>query len=156
MLNEYGQENGNDSKKFDNSLFDITEFLNRHWPDNINLKAPYANARKVAVHEPCSQRNVTPAFGNRPQHVYELLEKIPEITVIPLPENQICCGAGGVHMLTHPKIAEPLRNTKLAHFKQSKADVLVSTNIGCALHLNTGLTLNKVIHPVVLLADLLP
>jgi glycolate oxidase iron-sulfur subunit len=156
MLNEYEQENGNDSKKFGNSLFDITEFLNRHWPDNINLKAPYANARKVAVHEPCSQRNVTPAFGDRPQHVYELLEKIPEITVIPLPENQICCGAGGVHMLTHPEIADPLKNTKLAHFKQSKADVLVSTNIGCTLHLNTGLTLNKVIHPVVLLADLLP
>jgi glycolate oxidase iron-sulfur subunit len=58
-------------------------------------------------------------------------------------------------MLTHPEIAEPLRDTKLADFEQSQADQLVSTNIGCALHLNAGSTRNKVVHPVVLLAELL-
>ena len=168
MLNEYEQDNGDeasDVKKFGSSLFDITEFLNLHWPEDINLKDRRSSAshenRIVAVHEPCSQRNVPkPELGNegasnRHQHVYALLEKIPEITVIPLPENQICCGAGGVHMLTHPEIAEPLRDAKLAHFEQSQADLLVSTNIGCALHLNAGPALNKVIHPVVLLAELL-
>ncbi len=82
-------------------------------------------------------------------------KKFLTLIVIPLPENQICCGAGGVHMLTHPEIANPLRNAKLAHFEQSKADLLVSTNIGCALHLNTGPARNKVVHPVVLLAELL-
>jgi glycolate oxidase iron-sulfur subunit len=156
MLKEYQQKDGDAANKFSNSLFDITGFLNLHWPDDIKLKKPHANASKIAVHEPCSQRNATPMFENRHQHAYTLLEKIPGITVIPLPENQICCGAGGVHMLTHPEIAEPLRNIKLAHFEQTKADFLVSTNIGCALHLNTGLPRNKVIHPVVLLAELLP
>ena len=34
-------------------------------------------------------------------------------------------------------------------------ETLVSTNIGCALHLNAGLALNKIVHPVVLLAELL-
>jgi glycolate oxidase iron-sulfur subunit len=171
MLNEYEQENGGDASdtlRFGSPLFDITEFLNLNWPDDISLKECHADARKIAVHEPCSQRNVplssrslgTRELGNegarhQHQHVYGLLEKIPGITVIPLPENQICCGAGGVHMLTHPEIAEPLRDTKLAHFEQSQADLLVSTNIGCALHLNTGPTRNKVVHPVVLLAELL-
>ena len=154
-LNEYEHEK-DDDQKFGNSLYDITEFLNLHWQDTINLKEPPANAKKIAVHEPCSQRNVTPVTCNRHQHVYTLLEKIPGITVIPLPDNQICCGAGGVHTLTHPEIAEPLKNIKLTHFKQSQADLLVSTNIGCVLHLNTGSTLNKIVHPVVLLAELLP
>jgi glycolate oxidase iron-sulfur subunit len=164
MLNEYEQDNGDetiDLKKFGSSLFDITEFLNLHWPDDISLKDRISSAnhnnRKVAVHEPCSQRNITkPEFGNRQQHIYELLEKIPELTVIPLPDNQICCGAGGVHMLTHPEIADPLRNAKLAHFEQTKADLLASTNFACALHLNSGPALNKVVHPVVLLAELIP
>jgi glycolate oxidase iron-sulfur subunit len=171
MLNEYEQANGDESGntlRFGSPLFDITEFLNLNWPDDISLKECHADARKIAVHEPCSQRNVpfssrslgTRELGskgvrNRHQHVYALLEKIPEITVIPLPDNQICCGAGGVHMLTHPEIAEPLRDTKLAHFEQSQADLLVSTNIGCALHLNAGPARNKVVHPVVLLAELL-
>ncbi len=173
MLNEYEQENseeGSGLKKFGSRLYDITEFLKLHWPDDIKLKDRHTNAtqgnRKVAVHEPCSQRNVPkPELGNKGtflsrslgarehQHVYQLLEKIPGITVIPLPGNQLCCGAGGVHMLTHPEIADPLRNAKLAYFDQSGADLLVSTNIGCALHLNAGPALNKVIHPVVLLAE---
>jgi len=159
MLNEYELENGDeasDTLRFGSSLFDITEFLNLHWPDDISLKSHQFNARKVAVHEPCSQRNATPALGSRHQHVYALLEKMPGITVISLPDNQICCGAGGVHMLTHPEIADPLRDTKIAHFEHSQADLLVSTNIGCALHLNAGSALNKVVHPVVLLAELLP
>jgi len=153
-LNEYEHEK-DDDQKFGNNLFDITEFLNLHWQDAINLKEPPANMRKIAVHEPCSQRNVTPVTAKRHQYVYALLEKIPGITVIPLPENQLCCGAGGVHTLTHPEIADPLKNIKLAHFEQSQADLLVSTNIGCVLHLNAGEALNKVIHPVVLLAELL-
>ena len=163
MLNEYEQENGDeasDTLRFGSGLYDITEFLNLNWPEDISLKSCPSNSihenRKVAVHEPCSQRNATSVRENRHQHVYALLEKIPEITVIPLPDNQICCGAGGVHMLTHPEIADPLKNAKLAHFEQSQADFLVSTNIGCALHLNAGPTLNKVVHPVVLLAELLP
>jgi glycolate oxidase iron-sulfur subunit len=163
MLNEYEGINVDDAsepKRFGNSLCDITEFLNLHWPDDISLKKHHANTRhgnrKVAVHEPCSQRNATPVFENRHQHIYALLEKIPDITVIPLPDNQICCGAGGIHMLTHPEIADPLRNAKLAHFEQSQADLLVSTNVGCALHLNAGPAHNKVVHPVVLLAELLP
>ena len=171
MLNEYEQGNGDEARntlRFGSPLFDITEFLNLNWPDDISLKECQADARKIAVHEPCSQRNVpfprqslgmreivSQGAWNRHQHVYVLLKKIPGITVIPLPENQICCGAGGVHMLTHPEIAEPLRNTKLADFEHSQADVLVSTNIGCALHLNAGPALNKVVHPVVLLAELL-
>ena len=164
MLNEYEQDNDDeavDTNRFGSSLYEITEFLNMHWPENLDLKGPSVKARKVAVHEPCSQRNVPkPELGNervwnRHQHIYELLEKIPGITALPLPDNQICCGAGGVHMLTHPEIAEPLRNTKLSDFEQSQADQLVSTNIGCALHLNTGPARNKVVHPVVLLAKLL-
>jgi glycolate oxidase iron-sulfur subunit len=156
MLNEYKQDPADGVgglKGFTQNVSDITEFLNLHWPDNMNLKEYDGSAVKVAVHEPCSQRNVTPAFANRHQHVYALLEKIPEITVIPLPDNQICCGAGGVYMLTHPEIADPLRNAKRAHFEQSQADILVSTNIGCALHLNAGFELTQVIHPVVLLAE---
>jgi glycolate oxidase iron-sulfur subunit len=158
MLTEYGKGDGAAGiglKGFVNRLFDITEFLNLNWPNDVSLKGDYANTIKVAVHEPCSQRNVTPVSGSRHQHAYAILEKFPGITAIPLPENQFCCGAGGVHMLTHPEVADPLRNIKLAHFEQTQADFLVSTNIGCALHLNTGLARNKVIHPVVLLAELL-
>jgi glycolate oxidase iron-sulfur subunit len=76
MLNEYEQANGDESGntlRFGSPLFDITEFLNLNWPDDISLKECHADARKIAVHEPCSQRNVP--FSSRSLGTRELGSK---------------------------------------------------------------------------------
>jgi glycolate oxidase iron-sulfur subunit len=109
---------------------------------------PRALPRTVAVHEPCSQRN---SLKNQ-QATYDLLAKIPGLSVVSLPDNKICCGAGGVNMVAYPEIAEPLREAKLQGFADSRADVLVTSNIGCALHLQAGLSPKSVVHPINLLA----
>ena len=148
-------------EKFTQPLFDITEFLCKHWPAELTLNNSILTDKSIAVHEPCSQRNVTKVSEKKHDYVYELLAKIPGLNIQALADNQTCCGAGGVHCLTHPEIAEPLRTIKLKHFQESEADYLVTTNIGCSLHLNNGLytdkapTDNAVIHPVVLLAELI-
>lgn len=159
MLKEYPSKD--ELASFKAPLFDITEFLCNHWPANIKLHAQNLLATSIAVHEPCSQRNINKVSEKKHQYAYELLQKITGLSVTPLPDNQTCCGAGGVHCLTHPEIADPLRALKLDHFKNSAADYLVSTNLGCALHLNSGMTpkqsadLPKVIHPIVLIAKAL-
>ncbi len=148
-------------ENFNAPLFDITEFLCKHWPAELKLNNSTLIDKSIAVHEPCSQRNVSKVSEKKHDAVYELLAKIPSLNVQALADNQTCCGAGGVHCLTHPEIAEPLRTIKLKHFQESEADYLVTTNIGCSLHLNNGLytdkapTDNAVIHPVVLLAELI-
>ncbi len=62
MLNEYEQEDDS-LNGFKNRLFDITAFLDLHWPEDITLKNSKSIARKIAVHEPCSQRNVKHESG---------------------------------------------------------------------------------------------
>lgn len=108
---------------------------------------------KVAVHEPCSQRNVL----QNESVIYTLLEKIPGLEVVPLEGNPICCGAGGTHMLTHAEFAEPLRKEKINALLASGADLLLSTNMTCALHLASGIRESgkaiEVMHPVRLLAQ---
>ena len=107
---------------------------------------------RALVHEPCSQRNVL----KNQAVVYQLLSKIPGLQVAELDGNTLCCGAGGTRMLTHPEITEPLRNEKLAAFVQSDAQLLISSNITCALNLSNGMAEDgrriEVIHPVALLA----
>ena len=152
MLKEYDQ-NESLTEKFTPPLFDITEFLCLHWPTELKLNHTTSSKKTIAVHEPCSQRNASKFSEKKHDSVYQLLAKIPRLNVQALEDNQTCCGAGGVHCLTNPDIAEPLKSLKLSHFQASQADILVTTNIGCALHLNTGLTFNKVKHPVVLLAE---
>jgi glycolate oxidase iron-sulfur subunit len=107
---------------------------------------------RVAVHESCSQRNV---IGNS-QLIYELLERVPGLEVVPLPGNEICCGAGGTKMVTQPELASPPRDEKVEALLETKADILLSTNLTCAMHMASGIREAggeiSVIHPVQLLA----
>lgn len=112
--------------------------------------APLAAA--VAVHDPCTLKNVIRAT----EPPYRLLRHIPGLTVSPLPGNGRCCGAAGSYLLTQPEMADALRADKLKALQDSGAEILLSSNIGCALYLAAGLRENgnavEVMHPVTLLA----
>jgi len=129
---------------------DINTFLSQiEWPQTIQFKPLN---KKVAVHEPCSQRNILKE-SNTP---YTLLRRIPELKIISLPGNEQCCGAAGSYMIEHPQMADSLRDDKLEAIKAVQPDILVSSNIGCALHLAAGSrSTNKrleILHPISLLA----
>jgi glycolate oxidase iron-sulfur subunit len=108
--------------------------------------------KRVAVHDPCSLYH-TPGATEAP---YRLLERIPEIELMALPGNAFCCGAGGINLLTQPAMADGLRAPKLDALRSTGAEILVTSNSSCALHLaagirEAGLTV-EVLHPVELLA----
>lgn len=127
---------------------DINQFLmDLVLPENLRL-APLAAT--VVVQDPCSLRNALHAE----QSVYSLLRRIPELQVLALPENHFCCGGAGAYSLRQPAMAERLRAEKLAHLKQLQPSILVTANIGCALHLaagarDSGMNM-EIIHPLVL------
>lgn len=134
-------------------LFEICDFLQQHWPTD----APALKARplQAALHLPCSQRNVL----RKADAVEKLLSRIPELQLEPLEENDQCCGAAGSYMLTQPDNAAALRQRKLEAIRKQQPELLLSNNIGCALHLAGGLKNQgidvEVMHPVVLLAKCL-
>ena len=143
MLSEYSSGDSQEIQKFQQRLVDINEFLLKHWPDSLKLRPV---GLKVAVHEPCSQRNVL----KNHQTVYALLKKIPDLNVTPLGDNQICCGAGGSYMLHHPENAKQLQAMKKLRIAESQSDVVVSSNYACAVYLVADG--GEVCHPLVLLA----
>lgn len=116
-------------------------------PDTLEL-APLR--QRVAVQDPCSLRNTLRAEST----VYTLLKRIPELGVIPLPENHLCCGGAGAYTLRQPELAQRLRTPKIDAAMEIKPDVLVSANIGCALHIAAGIRERgleiPVLHPLVL------
>lgn len=146
MLSEY-QTDDDAGQLFRQRLCDISEFLLEHWPDDLQLTA---STLKVAVHEPCSQRNVL----KNQQAVYTLLQKIPGLSIAALADNHICCGAGGSYMLTHPDNAGQLRTLKQKIITATSADVVVSGNFGCSVFFSADG--GKVEHPLLLLARQLP
>ncbi|MEQ6342855.1 MAG: (Fe-S)-binding protein [Gammaproteobacteria bacterium] len=152
QLAEYDQLIPDDQRtqSFAHSVQDISQFLTDiTWPGDVTF-SPLL--KRVAVHDPCSLRHVL----HQQIPPYTLLRNIPGIELIPLPGNTQCCGAAGAYMITQPVLADSLRNDKLEALKAAGAEILVSSNLGCALHLAAGLRAAgkdvEVIHPVTLLA----
>ncbi len=135
---------------FTHKVVDISAFIaSIRWPDNVTLSPLKAC---VAVHDPCSLTHVLRQHAQP----YALLRKIPDIELVCLPDRARCCGAAGSYMLTHPTQADTLRDEKLVGIEQLGAQILVTSNIGCALHLAAGLREKnlsiEVMHPITLLA----
>jgi len=138
---------GEGARRLAAKVMDISEFLARQpAPELRPLRA------RVAVHDPCTLRNVM-AHREGP---YALLAMIPGLEVVELPGNAQCCGAAGTHMLTHPRLADSLARDKREAFERAGADILLTSNVGCALHLAASLREAgsgvEVLHPVTLLA----
>ncbi|HEY2622124.1 MAG TPA: (Fe-S)-binding protein [Dyella sp.] len=110
-------------------------------------------ARSVALHLPCTQTNVARSEGA----LLTLLRQVPELEVKPVPRPPHCCGAAGSHMLEFPERAARLRDDTLEQIADLAPQQLLSSNIGCRLHLAAGMDEGgrhwPHLHPLTLLAQ---
>jgi glycolate oxidase iron-sulfur subunit len=87
----------------------------------------------------------------------QLLQAIPGVTLVELPEAAWCCGSAGIYNLTQPEMADDLLRRKVNHIRSTGAQVVATGNPGCLLQVlngcrREGLDL-RVAHPVTLLAE---
>ena len=124
---------------------DISDFLNQlNWPEAIRLKPLH---QRVAVHDACSLRTA--------DTVYKLLDQIPNIELISLTDNTLCCGAGGINLITESEMADALLAPKITGLQASQATILLTSNTSCGLHFAAGIRRAgldiEVLHPIQLL-----
>lgn len=85
----------------------------------------------------------------------QLLEKIPGLKLVELPESELCCGAAGTYNLTEPEMAERLSRRKLRNILDTGARVVVTANAGCLLQIAREARMQgevlKIVHPIDLL-----
>lgn len=146
-LQEYSE------RGFAGKVIDISRFLLQNGAlENIAIPPL---AAKIVVHTPCSLANVMRDGGS----VLQLLKHIPEAELLPLPETLKCCGSAGSYMLDHPHMARALLEDALDFIRQYKPRYVVTSNVGCAMHIRAGLKEQEmdieVLHPVTLLSRVL-
>lgn len=128
--------------------------------DPLELLATHAEklhfrplAQRVALHLPCTQINVTRSDSA----VLQLLRRVPDLDVMPLPRPPHCCGAAGSHLLEFPERAARLRDATVRQAAMLDPQQLLSSNIGCRLHLAAGIDAQGLPwptrHPLTLLAQ---
>jgi glycolate oxidase iron-sulfur subunit len=136
--------------EFSNKVMDISQFLVGYALRTLPNLQPLAES--VYLHTPCSLKNAMRAEKG----ALQLLQQIPELAIKKLPDTIVCCGSAGSYMLEHSAMAEALLADVLNAASTTQANYLVSSNIGCALHIAAGLKERgitmEVLHPIVLIA----
>jgi glycolate oxidase iron-sulfur subunit len=60
-------------------------------------------------------------------------------------ESHLCCGSAGTYSLLQPDLAKQLRDRKLKNLAKPEPQYIISANVGCIQHLQSG-TLTPVKH----------
>ena len=146
-MREYGHWLHDDSRApgFSRAVRDVSELL---------VDADFQFQRmEVAVtyHDPCHL-----IHGQRIRaQPRALLKKIPGLTLVELPESDLCCGSAGIYNLLEPEMAGQLLELKVRRIVETGAQIVVTGNPGCLLQIargcrERGLAI-ELLHPVELL-----
>ena len=91
-------------------------------------------APKLAFHPPCTLQHGQKLKGGVEQYLGILGFNIR----IAGTESHLCCGSAGTYSVLNPTLAYQLRDRKLGHLDELHGEVIVSANIGCITHLQSG------------------
>lgn len=127
---------------------DISEYLPQF---AASLKTLLKNrpVDHLAYHPPCTLQHAQQVRGE----AEALLRELGFTVKLPL-ESHLCCGSAGTYSVLQPELSKALRNRKLQHLAETAPQRIVSGNIGCIQHLQTGTTI-PVLHWVELLDEAL-
>ncbi len=95
-------------------------------------------AKAMAFHPPCSLQHGQQLRGGVEHYLGELGFNI-KITGA---ESHLCCGSAGTYSVLNPELAYQLRDRKLGNlsttFGAPEPELIVSANMGCITHLQSG------------------
>jgi len=104
----------------------------------------------LAFHPPCTLQHGQQLRGGVETHLRALGFDVQ----VAVNEAHLCCGSAGTYSIMQPELAMPLRDRKLGHLAALDPETIVSANIGCIQHLQSG-TATPVRHWVEVLDDAL-
>lgn len=119
-------------------VMDVSEYLGQFAEQ---LKPLLKNTTvKASFHPPCTLQH-----WQKLRPVTEGLLAHCGVELQPFGESHLCCGSAGMYSVMHPEIATQLRDRKLGHIAAAAPEVILSANIGCITHLQSG-TPTPVLH----------
>lgn len=106
---------------------ELTQFLSHHLPSHVDQNR---RGETVVYHPSCSclrelKLPVTPP---------DLLAQTG-MKSVPMPRADVCCGFGGGFSVKYSDVSGAMAGKKCAAIRETNADILVSADLGCLLHL---------------------
>jgi glycolate oxidase iron-sulfur subunit len=108
--------------------------------DELKRRLGGRAAGKVVFHSPCTLQH-----GLKVRGAVEGLLSSLGATVAPVGESHFCCGSAGTYSVLQPELSIRLRDRRLDHLQAPQPETILSANIGCITHLQSG-TDTRVLH----------
>jgi glycolate oxidase iron-sulfur subunit len=137
MLKEYGEkladsaEYAEKAKIISSLVRDPVELLIDEDLGRLDIKVP---DQKIAFHAPCTLQH-----GLKQQGVVENLLTDLGFDLVQIQDSHLCCGSAGTYSIFQPEISNQLLTNKLEAISRDDPDIVVTANIGCQMHLQSGL-----------------
>jgi glycolate oxidase iron-sulfur subunit len=119
---------------------DLSELLPQMVPA---LKARLSGGARgrAAFHAPCTLQHGQKLRGGVEKNLRELGFDVQ----VAAEEAHLCCGSAGAYSILQPQLAAQLRDRKLSNLAKLEPQLILSANIGCIQHLQSG-TGTRVMH----------
>lgn len=95
-----------------------------------------AAAPKLALQLPCSLQH-----GQQIKGVIEGILLAAGFELTPVADSHLCCGSAGTYSILQPELSARLKVNKLAALHAGSPQAIVSANLGCMSHLQSGTAL---------------
>jgi L-lactate dehydrogenase complex protein LldE len=112
--------------------FEFTEYLVRVL-GVTDVGARFAH--KVTYHASCHQLR---GLGLR-EEAKQLLAAVRDIHLVPLEEEESCCGFGGAFSVIYPEVSRAMMDSKVRAIAASGAEAVVACDAGCLMNIAGGL-----------------
>jgi glycolate oxidase iron-sulfur subunit len=112
---------------------DLSEMLPELLPalkDNVRVQG----VARLAFHPPCTLQHGQQLRGGIESHLRALGFDV----AVAGSESHLCCGSAGTYSILQPDLATQLRDRKLGHLAMLDPQCIVSANMGCIQHLQSG------------------
>jgi glycolate oxidase iron-sulfur subunit len=120
------------AEAFARQVQDVSVFL-----EELGFRTPPALPKplKVAYHDACHLAHAQ-GVQAAPR---KLLKSIANLTLLEIPEGDMCCGSAGTYNLDQPLIAGELGQRKARNILNTGAEAVVTGNIGCMTQIRSHL-----------------
>jgi len=141
-VKEYGHVLRNDAAYGDKAARisaltqDLSELLPALLPElKTKINADVLQAAGLqAYHPPCTLQHGQQLKGGVEKCLTELGFAVKTATN----ESHLCCGSAGTYSVLNPELSRQLRDRKLGHLQALQPEGIISANIGCITHLQSG------------------
>jgi glycolate oxidase iron-sulfur subunit len=142
MVKDYGHVLQNDAAYAEKAkrISALTKDLSELLPDLVPTLKPKLNSAALqqaglqAFHPPCTLQHGQQLKGGVEKHLSDLGFEVK----VSASEAHLCCGSAGTYSVLNPDISYTLRDRKLGHLDALQPTAILSANVGCITHLQSG------------------